>query len=198
MRNTIIAVVIGLLLLVGGCNSYNGMVKSKIGVDAAWANVESAYQRRSDLITNLVETVKGASNFEKQTLVDVIEARSKATQVKIDPSNITPEQLAEFQKAQSQVSSSLSRLLVVSENYPQLQAVQAFRDLSLEIAGTENRIKVERDRYNEIVKGYNSDISVMPRALLARIFGFTDRAFFKADEGTNKSPKVNFGNNETK
>jgi LemA protein len=193
MRNTLIFAGIALLLLLGGCNSYNTMVKSKIGVDAAWANVQSAYQRRSDLISNLIEVVKGATDFEKSTLVDVVNARAKATQVTIDPSNITPEKLAEFEKAQSQMTSSLSRLLVVSENYPQLQATQQFRDLSFEVAGTENRIKVERDRYTEIVRNYNSDISVMPRALLARMFGFNERPFFKADEGTDKAPKIDFG-----
>lgn len=192
MRNTLILVGIGLLLLLVGCNSYNGMVTSKTQIDGSWANVEAEYQRRSDLIGNLVNTVKGAANFEQQTLVSVIEARSKATQVKIDPSNLTPEKMVEFEKAQSQVSSSLSRLLVVTENYPQLQATQQFRDLSFEVAGTENRIKVSRDRYNNEVQSYNAQISRMPRAIFAKIFGFGERQYFKSAEGTEKAPVIDF------
>ncbi len=167
MRNFLIFAVIAALLFFAGCNSYNSMVTSLETVKRSWANVESQYQRRSDLIPNLVNTVKGAANFEQQTLIGVIEARSKATQVKIDPTDLSPEKMAEFEKAQSQVGSALNRLLVVTENYPQLQVVQQFSELRAELSGTENRINVELKGFNSIVQAYNTQIKRFPAALFA-------------------------------
>jgi LemA protein len=192
MRNTLIFAAIAALLCLAGCNSYNGMVTSLETVKASWSKVESQYQRRSDLIPNLVNTVKGAANFEQQTLIGVIEARSKATQVKIDPNDISPEKMAEFEKAQSQVGSALSRLLVVTENYPQLQAVQQFSELRAELAGTENRITVARNDFNSVVQTYNTQIKRFPATLFANIFGFKERGYFQSTPGSDKAPEVKF------
>ncbi len=172
--------------------SYNGMVNKDQAANEAWANVESAYQRRMDLIPNLVNTVKGYANFEQETLTKVVEARASATQVKIDPSNLTPEKLQEFQAAQSGVSSALSRLLVVSENYPDLKANQNFLDLQAQLEGTENRINVARNRFNETVRAYNTSIKGFPGVLMAGIFGFQAKGFFEAQEGAEKAPEVKF------
>ena len=161
-------------------------------VEQSWSDVQTAYQRRNDLIGNLVNTVKGAADFEKSTLTAVIEARSKATSVKIDPANITPEQLAEFNKAQSGVSSSLSRLLVTVEAYPELKANQNFLKLQDELASTENQILTSRTRFNEAVKPYNSHIKTFPNSLFAGLFGFKEKAYFNAVEGADKPVEVKF------
>ena len=161
-------------------------------VEQSWGDVQTAYQRRNDLIGNLVNTVKGAAEFEKGTLTAVIEARAKATQVTVDPANITPEQLAEFNKAQSGVSSSLSRLLVTVEQYPDLKANANFLKLQDELASTENQILTARTRFNEAVKPYNTHIKTFPNTLFAGMFGFKEKAFFKADAGAEKAPNVEF------
>jgi LemA protein len=190
---TLLVVVIFILLLGGcGCSGYNNMVKLDETVKSQWGNVQSEYQRRTDLIPNLVSTVKGAANFEQQTLTNVIEARSKATQVKIDANNLTPEKIAEFQQAQGQVSSSLSRLLAVVENYPDLKATQNFRDLQAQLEGTENRIKVARNDFNGTVQDFNSTIRRFPNNIFAGMFGFSTKGYFQADPGSEKAPDVKF------
>ncbi|MBC7747220.1 MAG: LemA family protein [Flavobacterium sp.] len=170
----------------------NTAVTLNQNVEQSWGDVQTAYQRRNDLIGNLVNTVKGAADFEKSTLTAVIEARSKATSVKIDPANITPEQLAEFNKAQSGVSSSLSRLLVTVEAYPELKANQNFLKLQDELASTENQILTARTRFNEAVKPYNSHIKTFPNSLFAGLFGFKEKAYFNAVEGADKPVEVKF------
>jgi LemA protein len=172
--------------------SYNDMVNKELEVTKQWAQVENVYQRRLDLIPNLVSTVKGAANFEKSTLTAVIEARASATQVKIDPKNLTSEELSKFQAAQGGLSQALGRLMVVAEQYPQLKATEAFRDLTVQLEGTENRITVERQRFNDVVQDYNSAIKVFPRNILAGMYGFKEKAFFTADKGANKAPEVKF------
>jgi len=175
-----------------GCG-YNGMVNREEAIDGKWAQVENQYQRRADLIPNLVETVKGAADFEKGTLESVIEARSKATSIQINADELTQENLDKFQAAQSQLSGALSRLMVVAEQYPQLQATQAFRDLSIQLEGTENRISVERKNFNDAVLEYNAFIRRFPNNISASMFGFEKRAYFTADEGAKEVPKVDFG-----
>ncbi|HMH21134.1 MAG TPA: LemA family protein [Puia sp.] len=190
---TLIVVVVFIVLLGGcGCNGYNNMVKLDENVKGKWGNVQSEYQRRTDLIPNLVNTVKGAANFEQQTLTNVIQARANATQVKIDANNLTPEKIAEFQKAQGAVSSSLSRLLAVVENYPDLKATQNFRDLQAQLEGTENRIKVSRNDFNAGVQDYNSTIRRFPNAMFAGAFGFKAKGYFQSDPGADKAPDVKF------
>lgn len=179
-------------ILVLGIFYYNGLVSSIQNVNKAWSNVENQYQRRSDLIPNLVNTVKGAADFEKSTLEAVMTARASATSIKIDPNNITPEKLAEFQKAQAQVSGALGRLLAVAENYPQLQAVKAFNELQAQLEGTENRINEARRQFNDATADYNISRAKFPRVILANLFGFKERAYFQADEGTEKVPTVKF------
>lgn len=157
-----------------------------------WSNVESSYQRRNDLISNLVKTVQGAADFERGTLTDVIEARSKATGVTIDPSNITPEQMQQFQQAQGQVSSALSRLLVTVERYPDIKSNQNFLQLQSQLEGTENRINVARNRYNEAVTDYNTYIRTFPNSVFAGWFGFDQMVRFEADAGSEDAPDVDF------
>ena len=185
-----VVVLIGIYGWVKGIN--NTAVTLNQNVEQSWGDVQTAYQRRNDLIGNLVNTVKGAADFEKSTLTAVIEARSKATSVKIDPANITPEQLAEFNKAQSGVSSSLSRLLVTVEAYPELKANQNFLKLQDELASTENQILTARTRFNEAVKPYNSHIKTFPNSLFAGLFGFKEKAYFNAVEGADKPVEVKF------
>lgn len=180
-----------LLLVMMIAGSYNGMVSSRESVNTAWSKVESQYQRRSDLIPNLVNTVKGAANFEQETLTKVIEARSKVTQIKVDANN--PEDIARFQQAQGQVSSSLSRLLAVAENYPQLKATENFKDLQSQLEGTENRITVARNDFNDAARSYNTKIKSFPANLLSGMFGFKERPYFEADADAKKAPSVNFG-----
>lgn len=193
-KNLILIIVLGVLVLFGfrACSGYNSMVGLDENVKNKWANVQSDYQRRADLIPNLVNTVKGAANFEQETLTQVIEARSKATSVQIDPTNITPEKLAEYQQAQAGVSSALGRLLAVVENYPDLKANQNFRDLQAQLEGTENRIKVSRNDFNAAVQEYNSSVRRFPNNIFAGMFGFAVKEGFKAEAGSEKAPSVNF------
>ena len=193
-RNIVLLSVLGLLvLLVGyGCNGYNGLVQKDQNVKGKWANVESDYQRRSDLIPNLVNTVKGAANFEQETITQVIEARSKATQTTISADDLSPEKIAAFQKAQGQLSGAIGRLLVSVERYPELKATEAFRDLQAQIEGTENRIKVSRNDFNAAVQDYNTSTKKFPLVLFAGMFGFREKGFFTADAGAEKAPTVDF------
>jgi len=186
--------VLGLILYSFFAGRYNTMVELSEAIPKEWAQVETQYQRRADLIPNLVSTVKGYANFEQETLTKVIEARASATQVKIDPSNITPEELQRFQAAQAGVSSALGRLLAVAENYPDLKANQNFLDLQAQLEGTENRIAVARTRFNEVVQPYNVYIRRFPSNILAGMYGFTAKGYFEAAEGSEKAPTVNFGN----
>ena len=172
--------------------TYNGLVTNEETTKQAWAQVENVYQRRSDLIPNLVETVKGYANFEKSTLTDVINARAKATQVTVDPTNLSPDQIQKFQGAQAGLSSSLGRLMVVIERYPDLKANQNFLDLQAQLEGTENRIAVERKNFNEVVQSYNISVRSFPRNIFANMFGFQQKGYFQADAGANKAVKVKF------
>ena len=181
--------VVVVLWAIGG---YNGMVKMDEQVQNSWANVETQYQRRADLIPNLVSTVKGYAKHEQQTLEDVVKARSEATQVKVDSENLTPEKLAAFQKAQSGVSSALGRLLAVAENYPDLKANQNFLELQSQLEGTENRITVARKDFNDTAKSYNQAIRQFPKNILAGMFGFEKKSYFEAEAGSEKAPKVEF------
>lgn len=191
---------IGLLVMLGivallffwGMGQYNGLVKSEENVTKSWANVESQYQRRADLIPNLVSTVKGYASHEEGTLTAVIEARAKATQTVIDPTNLTEENMAKYQAAQSQVTSALSRLLVTVEQYPDLKANQNFLELQAQLEGTENRISVERQRFNVDAQGFNTSVRTFPRNIIASMFGFEKKAYFQAEEGSEKAPEVKF------
>jgi len=190
---TLIGILAFILLLGGcGCNGYNSLVKLDEGVGNAWANVQSDYQRRADLIPNLVNTVKGEANFEKSTLTDVIAARASATQIKIDPKDLTPEKLQQFQQAQGQVSQALGRLMMVSEKYPELRANDAFRGLQAQLEGTENRIKVSRNDFNTAVKDYNITARSFPNNIFAGMFGFKAKEPFKAEAGSEKASEVKF------
>ena len=171
---------------------YNSMVEKREAVNKQWANVESAYQRRADLVPNLVNTVKGAANFEQTTLEKVIEARANATSIKIDPNDLTDENIAKFQAAQNQLKGSLSRLLATVESYPELKATQNFQELQSQLEGTENRINTERNRYNDAANDYNAYIQSFPQLFIAKWFGFTAKGYFKADEGAEKAPTVKF------
>jgi LemA protein len=195
MRNTLIIVaIIGGILLFTGCNSYNSIVNKDQAVKNRWAQVQNVYQRRADLIPNLVETVKGAANFEKSTLEAVVKARAEATrpEINIDPASLTPENFARFQQAQGAVTSSLSRLLAVVENYPDLKSNQNFLALQAELAGTENRISVERREFNNAVQDYNGTVVRFPGSLFAGVFGFRERPYFEAQPGADKAPAVKF------
>jgi len=189
---SVVLIGLGLLLFVNGCSTYNNMVEAEENVENAWSKVQSAYQRRADLIPNLVETVKGYADFEQETLTNVMEARARATSVQVDPTNLTAEQLQEFQSAQSNLSSSLGRLLVTVENYPELKANQNFLELQAQLEGTENRIKVERDRFNDTVTEYNKLIRRFPNSLYAGLFGFDRKPQFEADATAQEAPKVEF------
>ena len=188
----IIPVGIIVILVIWAIGGYNGMVKMDEQVQNKWANVETQYQRRADLIPNLVSTVKGYAKHEQQTLEDVVKARSEATQVKVDAENLTPEKLAAFQKAQSGVSSALGRLLAVAENYPDLKANQNFLELQSQLEGTENRITVARKDFNDAAKSYNQLIRQFPKNILAGMFGFEKKSYFEAEAGSEKAPKVEF------
>ena len=192
MKKWIILIIIAVAAGLGLMSSYNGLVKAETEIDSVWANVESSYQRRADLIPNLVNTVKGQANFEQQTLTNVIEARAKATQTKIDPSNLTEEQLNEFQQNQNQVGSALSRLLVTVEQYPQLKANDGFMNLQAQLEGTENRINVARNKFNEAARIYNEKVRQFPTKLAAMIFGFKAKPYFKSAAGAENAPTVNF------
>ncbi len=192
---TIIFVVIaGLLLLIGSMvySSYNSMVDLDEGVGQQWSNVENAYQLRADKTKNLVEIVKGAADFEKETLTGVIEARSNATKVQIDASDLSAENIQQFQQAQDKFSSALSRLLVTVERYPELKAVKGFQDFQAQYEGMENRIGVERRKYNESAKNMNSKIKKMPGKIFNMFFGFEEKGYFEANEGTEEAPDISF------
>jgi LemA protein len=175
-----------------GTRVYNQMVTLQESVTSQWGNVETQYQRRADLIPNFVNTVKGAANFEQETLTKVIEARAKATQVTIDPTKMTAENLQQYQAAQSELSSALSRLMVVVEQYPELKATQNYRDLQVTLEGTENRISTERRKFNEIAQSFNVYIKRFPQNFLAGMFGFSSKPYFESMEGAEKAPEVKF------
>lgn len=193
-----VLVLLVLILAMSGCGSYNRLVKLDQEVNKKWADVQSVYQRRADLIPNLVNTVAGAANFEKSTLTEVTNARASVGQVKLDPSKAPTDaaQLEEFQKAQGQLSTALSRLLVVSENYPQLRATENFQNLQAQLEGTENRISVERSNFNAAVQEYNTSVRSFPTNLLAGVFGFQPRPFFNAQPNADKAPEVKFDFNK--
>lgn len=171
---------------------YNTMTEKEEAVNKAWSNVENQYQRRSDLIPNLVNTVKGYAQHEQSTLTAVLEARSKATQITVNAEDLTPEKLKEYQAAQGQVTSALGKLLAISEAYPDLKANENFKELQAQLEGTENRISVERRNFNEVVGDYNTYIRKFPQNIMASIFGFEKRAYFEAEAGSEKAPKVEF------
>ena len=187
----VLVVIVGLLAL-SGVRSYNGMVTKSEKVDEQWSNVENSYQRRADLIPNLVNTVKGYADFESKTLTAVIEARSKATSIQIDPKNLTAENMKQFQDAQAGLGSALSRLMVVVEQYPNLKANQNFLDLQAQLEGTENRISTERRKFNEMARDYNTFIRMFPKNIYAGLFNFDKKPYFEASEGAEKAPEVKF------
>lgn len=191
-KGLIITVVVIALVAIWGISSYNGLVSMDENVSNSWANVETQYQRRSDLIPNLVNTVKGYAKHESETLESVMAARSQATQVKIDPSNCTPQQLAAYQKAQGDVTTALGKLLAITENYPDLKANQNFLELQSQLEGTENRINVARKDFNDTAKKYNTSLRSFPRNIIASMFGFEKRNYFEAEAGAEKAPKVEF------
>ena len=188
----IVAGVAIVLLVLWGVGGYNGLVSMDEEVNNKWANVETQYQRRADLIPNLVNTVKGYAKHESQTLEAVMAARSQATQVKIDPSNCTPQQLAQYQRAQGDVTSALGKLLAISESYPDLKANQNFLELQSQLEGTENRINVARKDFNDAAKEYNASIRRFPKSIIAGVCGFDKKSYFEAEAGAEKAPKVEF------
>ena len=191
-KSTIIIIAVVAVLAIWGVSSYNGLVKMDESVNTAWSNVENQYQRRADLIPNLVNTVKGYAAHEKETLEAVMAARSKATQMTIDADNLTPEKLQAYQKAQGEIGAALGRLLAITENYPNLKANDNFRELQAQLEGTENRISVERRNFNETARSYNTAIRTFPRTIIASMCGFDKRPYFEAEEGANKAPEVKF------
>jgi LemA protein len=187
-----ILAIIGALIYFKSVGTYNEFVIKEEKINGQWAEVETQYQRRADLIPNLVNTVKGYADFEQETLTGVVEARSKATSVQIDPTNLTPEKLAEFQQAQDQLSGALSRLLVTVEKYPDLKANQNFLELQAQLEGTENRISVARRNFNESIKDYNTALRVFPNNLFAGWYGFAAKGYFEAVAGAENAPTVQF------
>lgn len=188
----IILVAIAAIFSMTSCSTYNGMVTKEEAVKSAWSNVETQYQRRADLIPNLVSTVKGYASHEESTLKEVVEARAKATSINLSLDDLSPEKLAEYQKAQSAVSSALGRLIAVSENYPDLKANQNFLELQAQLEGTENRITVARKEFNDATQEYNVSVRKFPANLVAMIFGFDQKAYFEADATASAAPKVEF------
>ena len=188
----IAAIAVVLIMVFSIVNLYNKMPTMEENVGKAWSNVESAYQRRSDLIPNLVNTVKGVANFEQQTLIGVVEARAKATSVTIDPTKLNAASMQQFQQAQAGLGSALSKLMVVVEKYPELKATQNFLELQSQLEGTENRINVERNKFNDVAKDYNSFIRRFPNNMFAGMFGFEKKAYFEATKGAEKAPEVKF------
>ena len=191
---TTIIAIIAVVVIIGAWaeSAYNSMIQLQETATTALSNVQSAYQRRADLIPNLVETVKGYATHEKQTLEDVVAARSKATSINLDASTLTPEKLQEFQQAQGELGSALGRLIAIQENYPDLKANENFRDLQVQLEGTENRINEARNKYNQAVQGYNVVIRSFPKNIFAGIFGFGQMTKFEAEAGAEKAPQVKF------
>ena len=183
---------VGLIVIVffWGCNGYNGLISSDQGVKKVWSNVETNYQRRTDLYSSVIKTIEGSANFEKSTLKEVMEARSKATQIKVDIND--PASLQAYQKAQANLQGSFSRLMAVAENYPTLKTTDAFRDFQTQIEGTENRINVARQDYNKAIEDFNLRVKRFPSVILARLFGYNEKPYYKADEGTEKAPEIKF------
>ena len=194
MKRTGLLILLAVVVIVGflGCNGYNGLVKQEESLKRAWNNVQTEYQNRSDLVGNLVNTVKGAANFEQKTLTDVVNARAKATSVNINADNLTPEKIAEFQAAQGQLSGSLSRLLATVEAYPTLKATENFTKLQGQLEGIENGIKNSRKVFNDEVNLYNTKVRSFPMNILGGLFGFHQKEGFKADAGAEKAPEVKF------
>ena len=191
-KSIIIILAVVAILVIWAVSVYNGLVTMDENVSGQWANVETQYQRRADLIPNLVNTVKGYATHEKETLEGVVAARSQATQIKVDAADLTPEKLAQYQKAQGAVTSALGKLLAITENYPDLKANQNFLELQAQLEGTENRIAVERRKFNEEVKGYNAYIRSFPKNIIAGMFGFLPKPYFEAAAGAEKVPEVKF------
>lgn len=190
---TIIGLGVIALLVFTGIGTYNTLVEEEQTVEQSWAQVENQYQRRADLVPNLVNTVKGAADFEQETLTDVVEARSRATSIQLSADDLNdPQQVEQFQQAQEQLSGALSRLLVTVEEYPEIKANENFRDLQVQLEGTENRISTERQRFNESVQQYNTTVRSFPNNMFAGVFGFDQKAYFEADEGAQEVPEVNF------
>ena len=192
MKKSTIAIIVVAVCVLYAISAYNGMVNKQEAATTALANVQSAYQRRADLIPNLVEVVKGYAKHEEETFKGVVEARAKATQITLDPSNITPEKLQEFPKAQGELGAALGRLIAVQESYPELKANENFKDLQVQLEGTENRINEARNKYNSVVQDYNTDIRSFPKNLFAGVFGFAKMDKFEADADAQKAPKVSF------
>ena len=188
----LITAAVAAVLILWAVTGYNGLVSLDESVSNQWANVETQYQRRADLIPNLVNTVKGYAAHEQETLQSVIAARSQATQIKVNPDELTPEKLAEYQQAQGQLAAALGKLLAISERYPDLKANQNFLELQAQLEGTENRINVARKNFNDAARQYNTAIRRFPRNLLAGLFGFDKRAYFEAQEGAETAPQVQF------
>lgn len=191
-KSTWLIIAAAAVLVLWGISVYNGLVNEEEIVSQAWSDVETQYQRRSDLIPNLVNIVKGYATHEKETFKELVDARSKATSIQIDPSNLSEEELQKFQKAQSEVGSALGRLIAVAENYPELKANENFMELQAQLEGTENRIQKSRSDFNATVKTYNIKVRKFPGSIVAGIFGFNVKANFKADEGAENAPKVSF------
>ncbi len=191
-KSTIIVLVIVAIVAIWGVTGYNGLVRADEAVSTAWSNVENQYQRRADLIPNLVNTVKGYAAHEKEALDAVVTARARATQVTVDVADMTPEMLQEYQKSQGEIGAALGRLLAIAEAYPDLKANSNFLELQAQLEGTENRISVERRNFNDAAKGYNTSIRTFPRNILAGMFGFEKRPYFEAQEGAEKAPDVQF------
>lgn len=191
-HKTIVIIAVLAIIAMWGISAYNGLVSMDEGVQTKWADVETQYQRRADLIPNLVNTVKGYAAHESETLQAVVEARAKATSMNIDPNNMSAEQIANFQKAQDGVSSALGRLLVTVEKYPNLKANENFKELQAQLEGTENRISVARRDYNEAARKYNTTLRSFPKNILAGMFGFEKKAYFEAQEGSEQAPIVQF------
>lgn len=193
MKKALIVIVAVLAIMVlWAVSGYNGLVSGEENVKSAWSQVENVYQRRLDLIPNLVATVKGYAEHEQETLESVVAARSKATQITVDPGSLTEENIAAFQEAQGEIGAALGRLLAISENYPDLKANQNFMELQAELAGTENRIATERRKYNEAARAYNTMVRRFPKNIIASMFGFGQKGYFEADSTAAEAPKVEF------
>lgn len=190
----VLLVILAIIVLIGfkACTLQGTLVKADENVKSKWGQVQNQYQRRADLVPNLVNTVKGAANFEQKTLTDVINARAKATSIQVDPNKLTPENIQKFQQAQGELSQALGRLMVVSERYPELKATQNFQDLQQQLEGTENRIAVARMDYNNAVQDYNVQVRTFPNNVLAGMFGFQQKGMFEADANAQKAPTVQF------